>query len=94
MQELCVGDAKRYNEIIQHETLRVAVIGMVLNETSLSIPACFIKVMEKSFLQFYDHYVETAKNNLNLDGQKMMVSISSVIFYVILTLIVKFNVTF
>lgn len=66
--------ALEYAEIIRHETLRVAVCGMLENECSLNIPEELQTIMEKTFLQFYDQYIETANKHLHLDSQPMIVS--------------------
>lgn len=59
--------------MIRHETLRVAVCGMLENECNLNMPQELRNIMEKTFLQFYDQYVETAKKHLNLDSKPMLV---------------------
>lgn len=68
------GDSTRYNEIIQHETLRVAVCDMLEETTndSRSCPDSLKKVMEKSFPEFYDYYDSTTRNKLHLTSQPMM----------------------
>ncbi|KAK9887619.1 hypothetical protein WA026_023578 [Henosepilachna vigintioctopunctata] len=63
------GDVERYNEILRHETLRVAVCGMLENECHLIIPEQLKEIMETTFLQFYDLYMETSKNKIDLDGK-------------------------
>lgn len=68
------GVAKQYSEMIRHETLRVAVCGMLENECHLNIPSQLRTIMEKSFLQFYDQYMETVKEKIHLDGLPMTVS--------------------
>jgi len=72
VKEEIPGDAKRYNEYIQHETLRVSVCGMLENECRLNIPEQLREIMEKTFLEFYDQYIEIAKNNLHMDGSSMI----------------------
>uniref|UniRef100_A0A0A9YW64 Ubiquitin-conjugating enzyme E2 Z n=1 Tax=Lygus hesperus TaxID=30085 RepID=A0A0A9YW64_LYGHE len=62
------GDSKRYNEIIQHETIRVAVIGMVNNDSGLCIPEPLVDAMKQSFLQFYDFYETTLLSKLHFSG--------------------------
>ncbi|CAF0745650.1 unnamed protein product [Rotaria sordida] len=64
------GDSKTYNEIIKHETLRVAVCEMLENENSC--PQQLREVMIKQFFDFYDYYVEVCTENSNKDGQQMM----------------------
>nr|CAD7266408.1 unnamed protein product [Timema shepardi] len=70
--ERCPGDIARYNDIIQHETIRVAVCGMLDNDTHLNIPEALQEVMEKTFLEFYDYYEATANKKLHLHGQHML----------------------
>ncbi|CAH1775779.1 unnamed protein product [Owenia fusiformis] len=63
------GDAKRYNDIIQHETLRVAVCDML--EGRCSCPSALKVVMEKSFPEYYDYYESTCKSHTYLSGSTM-----------------------
>jgi ubiquitin-conjugating enzyme E2 Z len=72
-QERCPGDIGRYNDIIQHETLRVAVCGMLENDTCLAIPEALSNVMDKTFLEFYEYYESTVRKKLHLHGQHMQV---------------------
>jgi len=64
------GDSKTYNEIIKHETLRVAVCEMLENENSC--PKQLREVMIKQFFDFYDYYVDVCTDNSNKDGQQMI----------------------
>lgn len=63
---------KRYNEIILHETIRVAVIGMIKdNFDSRNMPAVLKEFIVKYFktkLLYYDKVIE---RKLHLDGQPM-----------------------
>ncbi|XP_031568981.1 ubiquitin-conjugating enzyme E2 Z-like [Actinia tenebrosa] len=68
-QERQAGDCKRYNECIQHETLRVAVSDML--EDKLKCPAALRDVMEKSFPEFYDYYMSVINEKSYLNGQNM-----------------------
>ncbi|CAF0917679.1 unnamed protein product, partial [Didymodactylos carnosus] len=68
--ERTTGDSKVYNDIIRHETLRVAVCEMLENENSC--PKQLREVMIKQFLDFYDVYSETCTENLNKDGTQMI----------------------
>ncbi|XP_020896143.1 ubiquitin-conjugating enzyme E2 Z [Exaiptasia diaphana] len=68
-QERQAGDCKRYNECIQHETLRVAVSDML--EGKPSCPAALKDVMEKSFPEFYDYYMSVISEKSYLNGQNM-----------------------
>lgn len=70
-KEKFFGDSQRYNEVIQHETLRVAVCGMIENDTGLSIPSSLVDIMEKTFLELYDIYEGIARKNMHLNKQKM-----------------------
>ncbi|GLV43759.1 Parkin Interacting Substrate [Carabus blaptoides fortunei] len=65
------GDVETYNNIIQHETLRVAVCGMLENECHLFMPGSLREIIEKNFLAFYDQYVTIAQSKLHLDGRSM-----------------------
>jgi len=72
-QERNKGDNIKYNDIVRHETLRVAVIGMVENDYYLQIPQPLKDVMEKTFLNFYDSYVATAEENATKNNMQMQV---------------------
>ncbi|XP_037790243.1 ubiquitin-conjugating enzyme E2 Z-like isoform X1 [Penaeus monodon] len=69
-KERKAGDSERYNTIIMHETIRVAVIQQF--EGMNMVPADLMRVMEASFLEYYDHYVEICEKNMHLDGQTMV----------------------
>ncbi|EDO49586.1 predicted protein [Nematostella vectensis] len=68
-QERQAGDCKRYNECIQHETLRVAVCDML--EGKIKCPNALKDVMEKSFPEFYDYYISVITEKSYLNGQNM-----------------------
>uniref|UniRef100_A0A1B6KZD3 Ubiquitin-conjugating enzyme E2 Z n=1 Tax=Graphocephala atropunctata TaxID=36148 RepID=A0A1B6KZD3_9HEMI len=70
-RERLSGDVARYNDIIQHETLRVAVVGMVDNDFLLLIPEPLRDAMDESFLQFYDFYENLAQSKIKLTGTQM-----------------------
>ncbi|KAK3929324.1 Ubiquitin-conjugating enzyme E2 Z [Frankliniella fusca] len=65
------GDVDKYNEIIQHETIRVAVCGMIENDFGLTIPSMLVNVMQKSFLEYYEYYEGVAQKNIGLTGHAM-----------------------
>lgn len=65
-QERRPGDSKRYNECILHETLRVSVCMML--DGIQRCPEALSDVMEKSFLEFYEQYVNKAKEFVHVDG--------------------------
>lgn len=65
------GDSQRYNEVIQHETLRVAVCGMIDNDAGITMPPSLVEVMEKTFLEFYDTYENIARKNQHLNNHSM-----------------------
>lgn len=69
--ERCPGDVEAYNQIIQHETLRAAVCGMLENECRLCMPSSLREVIEKNFLAFYDQYLSNAQARISLDGRTM-----------------------
>lgn len=68
------GDSSRYNEIIKHETLRVAVCDMLEGVTcdSRNCPQALRDVMEKSFPEFYEYYEAQAKMKLHVSKQPMV----------------------
>jgi ubiquitin-conjugating enzyme E2 Z len=68
-QERTVGDARKYNDIIRHETIRVAVCEML--EGTTPCPESLREVMIKSFQEGYSHYETTCNNNMMLQGQRM-----------------------
>lgn len=63
------GDSDRYNAIIEHETIRIAVIQN-LNGTP-SVPEELRKVMLQKFMDNYDHYVRVCEKNIFKDQQQM-----------------------
>lgn len=72
-KERMSGDAERYNRIIEHETIRVAVLGH-LEEGSMSSllqHAPLMEVVRTSFMEFFDFYIETCVKNVRLDGTPM-----------------------
>jgi ubiquitin-conjugating enzyme E2 Z len=68
-EERNVGDAKRYNEIIVHETLRVAVLDMV--EGKGACPDPLREAIQSSFPDYYDYYLSICQSNMHLQGQTM-----------------------
>jgi len=69
-QERMSGDSKAYNEIIKHETLRVAVCEMLENPNSC--PKQLHEVISKQFFDFYDNYVDACTENISKDGTPMV----------------------
>merc|ERR1719239_1811476 len=63
------GDSKNYNDIIHHETVRVAVCDMM--DGNLYLPDSLRAVMESSFPDYYRYYVEVCEARLHLDSQNM-----------------------
>ncbi|CAF4005115.1 unnamed protein product [Rotaria sp. Silwood1] len=68
-QERQLGDSKRYNEIISHETLRVAVCEMLENLDSC--PEQFREIMIQQFFKFYDYHILVCTENMDNDDQLM-----------------------
>eukprot|EP01119_Soliformovum_irregulare_P018691 TRINITY_DN5781_c0_g1_i2.p1 TRINITY_DN5781_c0_g1~~TRINITY_DN5781_c0_g1_i2.p1 ORF type:complete len:609 (-),score=152.14 TRINITY_DN5781_c0_g1_i2:44-1870(-) len=62
------GDSKMYNQVILHETIRVAVCGMLEHPTCGTL---FQEGMEDIFLQNYESYLRICDDNLDKDGQDM-----------------------
>uniref|UniRef100_A0A1B6DKG1 Ubiquitin-conjugating enzyme E2 Z n=1 Tax=Clastoptera arizonana TaxID=38151 RepID=A0A1B6DKG1_9HEMI len=71
-KERVFGDVERYNEIIRHETLRVAVCGMIENDYQIHIPKQLKEAMEKNFLEFYDYYVSVCNKRMSLNKHPMV----------------------
>nr|XP_037278997.1 ubiquitin-conjugating enzyme E2 Z-like [Rhipicephalus microplus] len=67
------GEAARYNTIIQHETIRVAVCNTVeaCLQGNSPCPAPLREVILKSFPDFYNTYENVVKNHLHLSGSPM-----------------------
>jgi len=61
-------DVKNYNECILHETLRVAVVGMMEKPTCGDV---FRPVMDAFFQQQYDKYVKLAMERVSLENKPM-----------------------
>lgn len=70
-RERNAGDAARYNEIIRHETLRVAVCDMLESRSCSTCPDALTEVMKKSFPTYFDYYASICKNNMHMNGQSM-----------------------
>jgi len=69
------GDSRRYNEIVEHETIRVAVCGSLegCHGSDRRLPQALKDVMKRSFPQFYDHYVDVSRRlSTNLQGAPMI----------------------
>lgn len=68
------GDSSRYNAVIQHETIRVAVCDAVeacLAGNSECPPALRQRIL-KAFPVYYDRYVKLVGDQVHLDGTAMM----------------------
>ncbi|TGZ72942.1 hypothetical protein CRM22_001785 [Opisthorchis felineus] len=63
------GDSKRYNNIIQHETIRCAVCDVL--EGRSWCPPDLLGVIQSSFEEYYDQYMEVCEKNAQLTGQPM-----------------------
>lgn len=68
------GDVTRYNLIIQHETIRVAVLQHLDTQTTTTsikdLPPLY-NVVRTSFPQFYEYYHQICEDNVGVDGQSM-----------------------
>ena len=60
---------KKYNTIIQHETIRVAVIEVM--EKIDTYHEYFVEKIKAIFNEHYDHYTNFCKENMHLDGQSV-----------------------
>lgn len=66
-KERCFRDAERYNEIIAHECIRVAVCEQLETRPSYMPPALF-KAMREKFSYFFKHYVSLCYKHSRLNG--------------------------
>lgn len=68
------GDSGRYNEFVQHETIRVAVCGMVqiALQDSPECPPLFREHILKYFVESYNKYEDIVKKNVHLSGTTML----------------------
>ena len=64
---------------MKHETIRVAVCENLENKNFE--PKLLRDVMESSFIEYYDYYIETCKSNLEKDSEPMRVRPFIVAFY-------------
>ena len=71
-REQRLGDVKAYNDIIEHETLRVAVLDMV-GDTMMhaSLPTSMQSLVRSMFLLSWDSYMDKCERNLCKDGLNM-----------------------
>jgi len=67
--EMWPGDSKRYNECIQHETLRAAVCDMI--ESKVVVPPPLTHVMRMTFESLRGLYADVAKAHAHKDGQPL-----------------------
>jgi len=63
------GDAQAYNDVIRHETLRHAVLGMMAELEAGTLPPCFRQVMESVFETMFEGYEETCEDQACHDGR-------------------------
>ncbi|KAK8762372.1 hypothetical protein V5799_026362 [Amblyomma americanum] len=74
MNEKSPGDSGRYNDFVKHETIRVAVCGMVQGalRDNPECPRLFRERILKSFAESYTKYEDIIKKNLHLTGTAML----------------------
>jgi ubiquitin-conjugating enzyme E2 Z len=65
------GDSTKYNRIIQHETIRVAVIEALERPEIFARCQPHLEMIKKTFPQSYEYYETVLKDNQHLDGQPM-----------------------
>jgi len=80
-RERSAGASRQYNLIIQHETVRVAVLDAMERDlepatepsgrSQQPMVAPLMEVVKSSFPQFYDHYEALLLKHKHLDGTKM-----------------------
>ena len=70
-QERRSGDAQKYNTIIQHETLRIAVAGMLSNPPP-TMPIEFVNMIKSIAPQLGSIYHTIIQQNKRIDGNNMI----------------------
>ena len=66
-------DISNYNEIIRHETIRIAVIEMTNNsDMANALPETLRSMVTDLYTSFLDGYLLTCEQKLKLDGTKMI----------------------
>lgn len=66
------GHSQRYNNIIQHETIRVAVLGMAEDTAcTATVPTLFKKLIRSTIPDQMDHFLGICDSLMHLDGQPM-----------------------
>lgn len=61
-----------YNNIIRHETIRIAVIEMTNgSDMANELPESLTKIVGEMYREFLDGYILTCEENLHLDGMLM-----------------------
>jgi len=63
------GEVQAYSNVIKHETLRYAVLGMLDELEKGRLPRSFEPVMDDIFLTMFEGYEEVCEDNSRLDGQ-------------------------
>lgn len=64
-------DSQNYNDCIRHETIRVAVLGMISDENN-RMPVQLREVMMSLLPDFIDSYELACTSNLSKDGLQMI----------------------
>lgn len=62
------GDSDAFNRVIEHETLRYAVLEMMRDLEAGALPSSFAPVMEDMFLTMFDGYEEICEERGRADG--------------------------
>lgn len=72
VRQSCHNPVKQYNEIILHETIRVAVIGMMKDSFDTKhLPVVLKDYVTEYFKTKISYYDEVIEKNIHLDGQPM-----------------------
>eukprot|EP00730_Choanoeca_flexa_P000326 TRINITY_DN10149_c0_g2_i5.p1 TRINITY_DN10149_c0_g2~~TRINITY_DN10149_c0_g2_i5.p1 ORF type:complete len:342 (+),score=46.27 TRINITY_DN10149_c0_g2_i5:46-1026(+) len=68
--ERSAGQIEAYNLFLKHETLRVAVLGMLKGTATIDpVPEAFVNLMRVSFMDQIDLYRDLCRSNLHRTGQ-------------------------
>lgn len=71
-EERTPGAFEKYKEMIQYDTISVAVLGNILNQTKISMPHSFVTYMSQKFLEYYDFYESTVIAKMERTGNAII----------------------
>lgn len=64
-----------YDLYVKHETIRVSVLHVIENGEKMMIPEDLLQIMKKTFMIYYDSYIQTCDDNMKHDSESYVVSL-------------------